>query len=83
MKFSSTKNPSYRCWSATVLLIAIFVLSETRAGVWISGSNLTNQSGVYGTKGTADPGNVPEGRAGSVSWIDTDGNLWLFGGSSI
>jgi len=47
---------------------------------WIKGSNLGNQLGVYGTQGTADPANIPGGRNGSVSWSDTNGNLWLFGG---
>lgn len=47
---------------------------------WVSGSDIGNQSGVYGTKGTASPSNVPGGRPGSVTWIDNSGNLWLFGG---
>ena len=47
---------------------------------WVSGSKTSNQPGSYGTKGTADPGNVPGARSGSVSWIDSSGNLWLFGG---
>lgn len=48
--------------------------------VWISGSNLPNQPSVYGTKGVADSANVPGGRASAVSWVDGDGNFWLFGG---
>lgn len=47
---------------------------------WVSGSNLGNQFGVYGTKGTASPENVPGGRRYSVSWKDNSGNFWLFGG---
>jgi len=47
---------------------------------WISGSNFSGQAGVYGTKGTASPANVPGGRAASVSWTDASSNLWLFGG---
>lgn len=49
---------------------------------WVSGSVMVNQSGNYGVKGVASPENVPGARAGSVSWIDGDGNLWLFGGNS-
>lgn len=49
---------------------------------WISGSYLTNQSGVYGIKGVPDPGNFPGGRYGSISWIDGNDELWLFGGSN-
>ena len=49
---------------------------------WMGGSNLTDQPGVYGTQGTAAPGNVPGARSGAVGWIDKSGNLWLFGGFS-
>jgi hypothetical protein len=49
---------------------------------WVSGSStVTDASGVYGTKGTAAPGNVPGARENAVSWVDTSGNLWLFGGA--
>ena len=47
---------------------------------WVSGSDAVNQTGTYGTKGVAAPGNVPGARARAVSWKDTGGNLWLFGG---
>ncbi len=47
---------------------------------WASGSNGPSQAGTYGTEGLAAPGNVPGGRYDSVSWRDTSGNLWLFGG---
>jgi hypothetical protein len=47
---------------------------------WMSGSNLVSQAGTYGTEGTAAPGNVPGARAYAVSWTDTSGNFWLFGG---
>jgi hypothetical protein len=48
---------------------------------WVGGANIVNQNGVYGTKGTADASNDPGARSGSVSWIDSNGNLWLFGGN--
>ena len=48
---------------------------------WIGGSSTTNQPGVYGILGTPAPGNIPGGRAGSSTWIDSNGNLWLWGGS--
>ena len=47
---------------------------------WMSGSNIGDQAGVYGTLGTAAPGNVPGARQGAVGSIDALGNLWLFGG---
>jgi N-acetylneuraminic acid mutarotase len=47
---------------------------------WISGGNVNNAAGVYGTQSTASAGNVPGARQASNSWIDSSGNLWLFGG---
>jgi hypothetical protein len=48
---------------------------------WMGGSSTANQLGVYGTKGTAAPGNIPGGRYGHIAWTDSaSGNLWLFGG---
>jgi N-acetylneuraminic acid mutarotase len=47
---------------------------------WISGNNLGDQAGTYGTMGTASSLNVPGARYGAVSWLDASGNLWLFGG---
>ena len=47
---------------------------------WVSGGNGDNASGVYGTHGTASAGDVPGGRNSISSWIDSSGNLWLFGG---
>jgi hypothetical protein len=57
-------------------------LWEYSGGKWtfVSGSNLANQIGVYGTQGTAAAGNIPGGRQEAVGWADTNGNLWLFGG---
>jgi hypothetical protein len=47
---------------------------------WVSGSKSTSHNGVYGIKGVADANNVPGARYGGISWVDTRGNLWLFGG---
>lgn len=47
---------------------------------WVSGSSTGNTQGVYGTLGVAAAGNVPEGRVWANSWIDSSGNLWLYGG---
>jgi N-acetylneuraminic acid mutarotase len=48
---------------------------------WVSGGNGDNATGVYGTRGTGSVENVPGGRNSISSWIDSSGNLWLFGGS--
>lgn len=47
---------------------------------WVAGPNRVNQSGVYGTKGTAAAANNPGARAGAATWTDSSGNLYLFGG---
>jgi N-acetylneuraminic acid mutarotase len=47
---------------------------------WVSGSSAPNASGVYGTRNIAAAGNVPGARGISAAWIDSAGNLWLFGG---
>ncbi|NHI94388.1 MAG: hypothetical protein EAX96_17985, partial [Candidatus Lokiarchaeota archaeon] len=47
---------------------------------WVSGNYLAEDKGTYGTKGVADPANVPGARYASASWTDASGNFWLFGG---
>jgi hypothetical protein len=48
---------------------------------WMSGGNLADETGVYGAKGVPAAGNVPGARDSAVSWTDSGGNFWLFGGS--
>lgn len=50
------------------------------AWTWVAGSAIRNQAGLYGTRGVADPSNVPGARNGAASWVGPDGELWLFGG---
>ncbi len=47
---------------------------------WMKGANTVYQSGVYGTPGIPAVGNIPGARQSAVSWIDSAGALWLFGG---
>lgn len=47
---------------------------------WMAGSSVANQFGVYGAVGTPNPANSPGARFGAATWIDSAGNLWLFGG---
>ena len=53
----------------------------SREWTWVSGSNITNEVGSYGTKGIPHPSNMPRARKASISWLDASGNLWLFGGN--
>jgi N-acetylneuraminic acid mutarotase len=54
--------------------------TSTNQWTWISGSNTINQSGTYGTLGTAAAANVPGARFNPAFWKDTSGNFWMFGG---
>ena len=70
---------------ATGYLNDLWVFNPTsKEWTWMSGSSTLGshggQPGVYGTLGVAAASNVPGGRDASVSWIDSSGNLWLFGG---
>ncbi len=38
--------------------------------------------GVYGTKGTPAPGNIPPTRTYEVTWTGGDGRVWVVGGSN-
>lgn len=48
---------------------------------WVKGPQLPSGNAVYGTKGIASAANIPGARQMSSTWTDTNGNLWLFGGS--
>lgn len=54
--------------------------TSTRQWTWVAGSNLVNQSGAYGTKGTSSPSNHPGARNADMV-ADPSGNLWIFGGN--
>lgn len=47
---------------------------------WMGGNQTRDQAGVSGTKGVPSTGNYPGSRAWTGSWVDSSGNLWLFGG---
>jgi len=58
----------------------------TAKWTWIGGSSTTQPNGapslgVYGTLGVPAAGNIPEGRSHAPSWIDKNGNFWLFAGN--
>ncbi len=42
---------------------------------------LCRQTGVYGTLGVPEAANYPGDRNGAVTWTDSTGNFWMFGGS--
>jgi hypothetical protein len=52
----------------------------TNRWTWMSGGSGSQQAGVYGTEGTPAAGNVPGSHYFANSWIDGNGNFWLYGG---
>jgi hypothetical protein len=50
---------------------------------WVRGVGNAWSTPVYGTQGIPTPSNTPGPRTlGTLTWTDTTGNLWLFGGSA-
>lgn len=52
----------------------------TNEWTWVSGSNIANQNGTYGTAQTFSVGNIPGARHGGVAWVDASNNFWLYAG---
>jgi hypothetical protein len=63
-----------------------YTISGTGAGQWTwmgpTNSNVGQNNGVYGTQGTPLAANAPGpgGRQAAKLWVDSVGNVWLFGG---
>ncbi len=55
----------------------------TNQWTWVKGDSIAYQQGVYGIQGTPAAANKPGARDGGTAWNDTNGNLWLFGGSGV
>jgi len=66
--------------TGTINAACTVTASFAAAFTWFGGSNAPGASGVYGTQGVAAAANVPRARDGGVTWTDSNGNLWLFGG---
>ena len=67
-------NPTNLNWT--------WAAGNSRVGTYFGTSYGFNNgsAGVYGTLGTPDPGNTPGSRSAASTWIDAQGNLWLYGG---
>ncbi len=52
----------------------------TSQWTWIKGDNTLNNLGSYGTIGVASATNKPGSRYDAITWTDSNGMLWLFGG---
>lgn len=54
----------------------------TNMWTWVKGPSTGNDPGYYGTMGVSSPANNPGARAyGSATWVDMNGDLWLYGGN--
>lgn len=53
---------------------------STNNWTWLKGSNLTNQTGVYGAIGVSSTSNVPGARRAGGAWVYND-KFYLFGGN--
>lgn len=49
---------------------------------WVKGHNRADVLPVYGLQGVADAANTPGERGLCYSWVDSRGDLWLYGGDS-
>jgi hypothetical protein len=49
---------------------------------WVGGESSTGATGVYGALGVPADSNIPGARLGAVSFVDSNGNLVLFGGAA-
>lgn len=55
----------------------------TNNWTWVKGSNAPNIPGIYGTIGVSAGTNAPGARMDAASWVDQNGNFWLFGGEGM
>jgi len=55
--------------------------TNTKQWTWMAGSDVAGAVSVYGMQGVGAATNVPGARISPVSWTDSDGNFWLFGGA--
>ncbi|MEO9482626.1 MAG: kelch repeat-containing protein [Ekhidna sp.] len=55
----------------------------TNEWTWVSGSDLADQPGVFGSLDEYNDTNQPGGRYSMIQWIDSNDKLWIFGGSGV
>jgi hypothetical protein len=84
---SATAGTSVSSGSAVSLVLSsgAAISAASESWTWVSGSDRADTLagdafGVYGTLGVAAATNVPGARQSAVTWIDHNGDLWLFGG---
>jgi hypothetical protein len=53
---------------------------STSEWTWVGGSDQHDQLGTYSSQGQISVNDMPGARAGPASWVDANGNFWMFGG---
>lgn len=71
--------------SATVdsVLVVCNDVSVVGQWTWMGGARHVDASGQYGTEGSSQPNDIPGAREAPSSWVDANGNFWLFGGFGV
>ncbi len=68
------------CFTALLLGGSHFLNAQTNKWTLVNGLDTTNVPAVYTAKGQFAPANTPGQRAIANTWVDSQNNLWLFGG---
>jgi N-acetylneuraminic acid mutarotase len=55
----------------------------TALWTWVGGSITAANAGNYGTLGVSAASNLPPARTDAISWVDSAGVFWLFGGAQL
>ncbi len=50
---------------------------------WAGGTSIAANAGSYGTLGVPAASNLPPARTDAISWVDSAGVFWLFGGTQL
>lgn len=69
-----------------IFFLSILFISKTiqaQEWTWMKGTDTLTKPGIYGTMGVASPSNNPGARHGAATWVDNNGDLWLFGGEGV
>src|ERR1700733_8883608 len=74
-------NSSLRFLSFLLALLPYLGFSQAGTWVWMKGSNSDNGAANYGNMRVANAANTPPALYEAVSWIDLQGNFWIFGGT--
>jgi hypothetical protein len=56
---------------------------STGQWTWVGGANTAGNAGSYGTQGVPAASNLPPARTDAISWVDSAGVFWLFGGTQL